>query len=354
MDIKIVTMNSAYNYGAMLQAYGLQETIKSLSCNPKFIDQRGLIKRQDKKSLKSLIYFLFGLKYKKEVLEGHAKFDDFIKHYQSLTEENYYNYEKLKTNPPKADMFIAGSDQVWNPGTLRPINFLEFVKDGTKKISYAASLGVSKIPELKKDKFKRYIEDFDSISMREEQGKNEVQELTNKKVEVHFDPVFLLNRSEWQKIGNKIDEINYPYILCYILYRPKWLNKYLKKLRKKTGLKVILVCNEVYRNVYHNKMIRNAGPLEFLWLMDNAEIVITSSFHGTAFASIFNKPFYTMVNPTAPARISNLMNKLQFSERLLFEGNKFEFQDINYSEVNKTIDNERRKAVDYLKKSIGK
>lgn len=352
MNIKIITMNASYNYGAMLQAYALQETLKTLSYYPEFIDQRGMFNTKEKKDLKNFINFIFGIIYKKQMIEGRTKFDNFINQYQTISTEKYGSYEEIQINPPKADVFLSGSDQVWNPVTIKPINFLEFVKDGTKKISYAASLGVNKIPEHNKDRLKLLINEFNYISVREEQGKNVIKELTDKKIEVHLDPVFLLNKDEWSTIDSKVTEIDYPFVLCYILFRPTWLNDYLKDLYKKTKIRIVVIDNSPFRNIYNHKMVRNAGPREFLWLMKNAEIVITSSFHGTAFSSLFNKPFYSIVNPNAPARITNLLDKLKLKNRILETGNQFNFNDINFTETNKVISAEKQRSLAYLQKSI--
>lgn len=352
-NIKIVTMNAAYNYGAMLQAYALQEILKFLSYYPEFIDQRELFSHRNKKDIKYFIRSFFSLFFEKQVALGRSRFDDFINQYQTISSDKYGSYEEMQKNPPKADVFLSGSDQVWNPTTIKPINFLEFVKDGTKKVSYAASLGVSKIPEHNKDQFKLLINEFDHISVREEQGRDVIKELTDKNIEVHLDPVFLLKKEDWSKLSSEVPEVDYPYILCYILYRPSWLNEYLKKIHNKTGLKIVVIDNSPFRNIFHHKMVRNAGPREFLWLIENAENVITSSFHGTAFATLFNKPFYAAVNPNAPSRISNLLNKLNLNNRILETGNNIDFEDVSFIDANKVISEERQRSQIYLLESIG-
>ena len=353
MDVKIVTMNSEYNYGAMLQAYSLQETIKSLGHTVEFIDQRKETQRKIELSRKNKEIFknIFKIIYRKPIEKGYRNFEEFIG-IQHLTKENYFDYSKLIENPPKADVFLTGSDQVWNPISLKPIHFLDFADKNAKKISYAASLGQSAIPENKINQFQKYLNSFDSISVREESSKKQLSQLTSKEVNVNIDPAFLFNKYQWKELSRPVTGLSRPFILCYILYRPKWLNKYLTKLHKKTGFQIVLIDNSAFRQIYCNRYIRDAGPQEFLWLFNNAEMIITSSFHGTAFSALFNKKFFTIVNPAAPSRISDLTKTLHLSETILSSDDRFEFPEIDYTKTNEIIEKEKKKAIEYLKNSI--
>lgn len=354
MRIKIVTMNSSYNYGAMLQAYALQDALKKMGYECEFIDQRKFNRKKVaySKTLKSLHKIPFEIIFRKQLEEGYRKFEKFIEDEQHLTKDNYSDYDKLLNNPPEADVYITGSDQVWNPYSFKPINFLDFVPDNTKKISYAASMGVNHIPGGKKERFKWYINRIDCISVREQSAKQLIGELTDKDIKVNVDPVFLLSKERWKQLEKPVYEIDYPYILCYILYRPGWLNKRLKELHKKTGLNIVLVHNDSFRNVYHNKVIRYAGPKEFLWLMRNANMVITSSFHGTAFAALNNKKFYSILNPARPSRISDMLKLLQLTARMAEKEIEFNTTEIDYTKVNRIIEHEKDKSFKYLKSAL--
>lgn len=352
MKICVVTMNSSYNYGAMLQAYALQTVLLSQGHDCRFIDQRKSFEREISfcKSPSKLVHNLFSLIYKKSLLQGYRSFERFIADHEKLT-ENFANYETLQQNPPDADVFITGSDQVFNPVSFRPINFLDFVPSDKKRISYAASLGVSTIPQEKRQKFSEYLNKMDSISVRESDAKKLLCELTDKEISVHIDPVFLLPKEEWRKLAKPVSGIKKPYILCYILYNPPWLNKELKKLRKRTGMDIVVVANEGFRNIYHNKMIRSAGPQEFLWLFDNAERIVTTSFHGTAFSLVFEKPFWAAVNPHSPSRISDLLS-LFGAKQAVVQDFETEPAKVDCAFVKKVQQEQREQALDYLKKAI--
>ena len=351
MKVNIVTMNSSYNYGAALQAYALQQKILSFNVECSFIDQRTTYRKKaclprNKNALLKLPHFLL---YKNQLNSGYAAFEDFVNNFQIVTDDNYSNYFKLKNNPPNADVFITGSDQVFNTISCKPINFLEFVPPEKNKISYAASMGIDYIVEDKIELVREYLNSFTGVSVREESAAIALSKVTNKEIEVNIDPVFLLDKDEWKSIQTSKFEFNEPYILCYILFRPPWLNRRLRQIHKQTKKKIVVVDLSLTRNIYRNKFIRNAGPREFLELMDKADCVITSSFHGTALSIIYKKPFYAIINPKAPSRIQNLLDKTGLNSRILKEYTTINFEnrmDFSYSE--KVIIEEQKKATKYL------
>lgn len=356
MKVNVVTMNSSYNYGAMLQAYSLQQNIKSLGVECEFIDQRSTLNKQVtfSKSVKGLLTLPYYLLNKNELQRGYKACENFVKEYQTLTDENYADYNKLKNSPTNADVFVTGSDQVWNTLKCKPINFLEFAPQGKKKISYAASMGISHIVEDKKEIVKKYLSDFSAISVREESATEALKEVTDKNINVNIDPVFLLDKGQWQSIQTQNNKLKKPYILCYILFRPKWLNQKLKEIHKQTGKDIVVVDLSVYRNIYNNKTIRSAGPREFLELLDNADGVITSSFHGTALSIVYRKKFYSVINPDSPSRISNILNKLGLTDRVMDTETNVNFDnEIDYSHAESIIKAEQIKSMDYLRENIG-
>lgn len=355
MKVNIVTMNSSYNYGAALQAYALQQKVKSLGVECEFVDQRAILKKNTAapKGVRGLLFLPSYILNKKELEKGYRSFEGFVNEYQTLTEKNYADYSYLKNNPTDADVYITGSDQVWNTLSCRPINFLEFAPNGKKKISYAASMGIDHIVEEKKETVKEYLKDFSSISVREEDAAEELKEVTDKKIEVNIDPVFLLSENEWKKIQTTNFKITKPYILCYILFRPKWLNKKLKEIHKKTKKDIVVIDLSIYRGIYKNKTIRSAGPREFLELLYKSDGVVTSSFHGTALSIIYHKKFYSIVNPKSPSRIQNLLKKLGLETRIIDENSIIDFkEDIDYSYSDAVIKQEQDKSTEYLLKNI--
>lgn len=351
MRVNIITKHSAYNFGAMLQAYALRETVADLGADCSIIDLR-----QKKPAtisswlspsgaIRNLAFYL----HKNEILGGHKRFEEFIEKYKKT--EKYDSSWDLRTNIPDADVYISGSDQVWNPLNINDAFFLRFVPENKIKASYAASMGISYIPEGAKRILKEYISDFDYISVREKTAKEMLSEITDKEIGVNVDPVFLIDEDKWKAIGKKPD-IDKPYIFCYVLYRPVWLNDWLKRLHKQTGKQIVVVTSDAYRNIYHNKMVRDAGPFEFLGLLQNADFVVSTSFHGVALSIANKKPFYAAVNENAPSRISDMLSVMGLEDRIITENSDTVLNDLDFAEANKVIKNEREKSVRYLKNLI--
>ena len=246
----------------------------------------------------------------------------------------------MSENPPEADLYITGSDQVWNPLKIDDAYFLRFVPEHGIRASYAASMGISYIPEGSEQLFREYVEDMDYVSVRESTAKNLIEKYTYAQANVHIDPVLLLTQEHWKKIG---------FILCYILYRPQWLNQWLKKLHKATGMDIVAVTTDAYRNLYYNRVIRDAGPLDLLGLIRDAQFVVSSSFHGVALSIAMRKPFYAVVNPNAPSRIGDLLHSLQLNDRVIDETDKASIRDIDYTLAEKLLEELKGEAFKYLK-----
>lgn len=345
--VNIITKHSAYNFGAMLQAYALQKTVQELGAECKMIDLRQP-KPQTSWSWKSPGGIVRNLSYrlhKKDLLQGYSRFEAFIDEYPKT--RRYDSEWDLYADTPSADIYLAGSDQVWNPLKVSEAAFLRFAPKDKIRATYAASLGISYMPVGAHNLVKEYLEEMDYISVREKTGRDILESLTDKKIDVHVDPTLLRTKEEWERVSIPTT-IKKPYILCYILYRPKWLNKWLKKIRKQTKKEIVLVSSDVYRNVYHNRMVRNAGPKEFLGLLQGADFVISSSFHGVALSIANEKPFYAIVNPDMPSRISNLLETFELSARIVTDKSALDFASVNYDDVRKILDKEKKKSIEYL------
>ena len=192
------------------------------------------------------------------------------------------------------------------------------------------------------------LKNFDSISVREEDMVPVIQKYIDKHVLQHIDPTFLISAAEWRRYENRYD-IKKPYILVYALYWDRGLNDCLKKLHKKTGYQIISIQDGI-RPIYANKRVLDAGPEEFLWLIDHAQAVVTSSFHGTAFSVIFNKSFYPVLNPNAPSRINSLVKTLHIPIAATL--NMLMDFSPDYTKVNNYIKREKQRSIDYLRREI--
>lgn len=336
--IKTITCHNVYNYGATLQAYALQTYLQSLGNEVEIIDyapryhswscwnipENSTVYKLASKNM--FIHFLYAchrwIKHKRETnLIREKKFDEFDKKYLRLTTKHYINYEQLKQDPPKADIYIAGSDQIWNPvgGTgLDPAFYLNFGEAGIHRISYAASFGVSILNEHQKDIIKNYLSGMDHISVRESTGLNILKSLNiNSGVQV-LDPVFLLDKATWlQLIGGTKKVVEGSYVLIYDFFQddPN-IQQLAFEFKSMTGFNIVSV-NNSGKLPYADINISDASPLEFLSLINNANVVISNSFHATAFSIILNKEFYVypVIRHKNQSRMIDLLNQFQLSDR---------------------------------------
>ena len=214
---------------------------------------------------------------------------------------------------------MTGSDQVWNPNHIGKdmTYFLSFAPSDAPKISYASSFAITHLDETIKPLYSEYLKKYKHISVRETSGKEIVRQLIGEEATVDIDPVFLINAQEWSILSNKSQlKINERYILVYALYYmfdpyPE-LRNIIKYVQKTLNCKVIYL-NARTSDLFmpHSKVYKAGGPYEFLYLIKNAEIVITTSFHGASFSAIFNKPLLGIVKgDKSDDRISSLLYNL--------------------------------------------
>lgn len=306
MKIGIITMHRVQNYGSALQAYALQQKLSQNGYDSTIIDYHYFYLGYNP----SLLQFV--IDKTKRLLKAllrhpvsHTRFVLFQWRYMKLTWREYTKNGLVK-NPPQFDVYMTGSDQVWNAKfTLGDTNFLlKFAPAGAPRCSYASSFACNSVPEKYQDDFKTELSKYQSILVRERSGVDIVKSLTGKEAKVVCDPTLLLKDLDYKPLATKSKiKRNAPYILVYILdymYDPfPDIYQIIRKVKAILGLKV------VYMGIGKNKIdpedndcdiIKDAGPLEFLWLIENASFVITTSFHGTAFATIFHKPLFSVVN----------------------------------------------------------
>ena len=359
MKIKTITCHNVYNAGASLQAYALAEYLNSIGHECQIIDYKPDYLKH---------YKLFGVsnpRYDKPVLRelyniakfpgrlkarcGNRKkaYDRFTADYLPVTTEFYSSNEELKSNPPEADIIFAGSDQIWNSvfnNGKDPAFYLDFAPLSAVKASYAASFATDNIATELKPQIKEWLSNMDYISVRESSGLNILNDLGIQGAVQVLDPVFLLPKEKWESIIEYIDE-NDPYILLYDFDKNEQLGLAARELACKNGWKVYSYLD----NPYCDKCFKNAGPRTFLGLIKNAEIVISNSFHATAFSLIFEKNFWVINRKESiNTRMRDLVESINLGSRLV--SNVF---DINLGTVDFSMIKESfKKKIDESKAYI--
>lgn len=338
------------NYGSVFQALGLKRVLGKMGIFSSIVQDEP----KDKVAPKNRFPSLKALLSKQGVRHLHAylirnKTNRFYQFSQKFIDEHldflyFDNYETLKNHPPKADAYLAGSDQIWNPRRCLPACFLDWVPCNAPKLSYAASMGVADLPDENRDIFVRYIRNFDALSVREKDNAQLIETVTGLKSEVHIDPSFLLTADEWRAYEEKRN-LKGPFILVYALYWNRKCNKDLRRLKKETGCRVIVVSSTL-RPIFADETLYDVTPSEFLYLIDHADYVVTSSFHGAALSILFNKQFATVVNPSKPSRIMHLLDVFSMKKRDIADLLK---KPIDYLRINERIAFERNRSIAYLK-----
>lgn len=342
-DFNIVTIHKAENYGAVLQAYALKTYLCALGYTTGIYDAKQIPAEANRSLRSKLISFTvsaFGLLNKKRFSEKTAKFRKFADS----------NFDINMSYDAKA--YIAGSDQIWNPIVFNPDYYLEFAPDSAVKVSYAASIGISELPDSLSEKYRHYLSKFDFLSVRETSAKAALQKfLPEKDIRVDLDPSFLLTKQQWEKLArNGENTINGDYILLYILHIPENINLLCKWLKKELNAKLVLIDTSGYLSlkIKHDIAIKNAGPEDFLALMKDAKAVITTSFHGTAFSVLFEKEFYSVINPAFPSRVQNIMSYLEIKS-VSNTQNNFVRNSIDFQHIREKIDQGRKNSEQYFK-----
>lgn len=340
-QVKIITIHFGTNHGSVLQAYALSNYLKSVGCDAQIIDYipdrykiwNSLVSKKRKHYPLPVILAYYPVAVLKSARIRNV-FERFLNKNLNLT-SRYVSNEELKKNPPEADAYISGSDQVWNNdynGNNDFSYFLDFAPEKSKRIAYAASFGKENITE--KDyinSIKPLLKSFDAVSVRESDARNILNELDIPSTHV-VDPVFLLTKEQWKLFGNPIQN-DEPYILVYVmdgLYGE--LLDYAQKLKEKTGKKIYAVSFKKIKDERIAKCFYMANPKDFIGLIENADTVVTNSFHGTAFSVLFQKNFISIGKEKYNSRMISLLEKLNLKTHFIPTG-------LNLSEdvVEKTV-----------------
>jgi len=354
--VGMITIHYVDNLGGVLLAYALQESVVRFGYECSVIDYdptpipsrtnylANAIVRRVVRLPQYLVkfpkYFSLFIKNRGAVLPPRhihgssglrkIRFDSFREKYIKLSERHYTSSESLNRNPPLYDAYICGSDQVWNPFICKspdnaknePAYFLTFAPE-RKRISYAPSISIPKIPENLRAEMTELLNGIPSLSCREKQGADLIKNLTGREAEVVMDPTLLLTCEDWEGIASE-SEIKEPYILGYFLGEGLDYRIFAKELANKYGYRLVIISRELQDSNDPNTIsCSDAGPADFLGLVKNARCVCTDSFHGTIFSINFGRPFYAFERPgshgsqSMATRIYSILEILGLTSRLM-------------------------------------
>lgn len=362
MKVSIVTILDNVNIGSYLQAFALAKSIENIGHHPEYLDYSRSSRDTKHILLKGLFTMMpwkwYGLI--KNCLNRDriiAKQRPFIKSY--LSAKRYVGFEAVAKNPPEADIYVTGSDQVWNSKYNKGIDrtfYLDYAPKGKKKISYAASIGMSNIPNDESPIMSELLNRYEAISLRESSSIDLLTSIgvDKEKLSVVLDPTLLLNKEQWSKYACKCP-LNEPYVLIYSVEKNTAddLIRLARKVAAKKKLKVVYLASGqrgAMKGIDY--LIDNASPEQFLAYFLNASFTVVSSFHGTAFSVNFQKDFITVMPKQFNSRVDSLMALCDLEKRKCYDVNedveKY-FEHIDYISASELLEQDRIKSIQFLK-----
>ncbi len=340
--VGIMSMQRVINYGSFLQAFALSSMIKEMGNEVEFVD----------------------FEFEKSIVQSHnIQYIAVAEKEFNIMKEKFQNEYLLELGvgernlKPQLDTLVIGSDEVFHCMQGYPIGYSRqlfgYENKANKVISYAASAGTTTLDKIKEAKIDQEIatllDKFDNISVRDENTKNLVEGLINKKIVQNLDPVLVYDFSN--VIKEKKDLKNYIIVYSYVMRLNDEENEEIKRIAKKFNKKILTIgayqaCSDIHITVH---------PFELLGYFKNADYVITDTFHGTIFATKFNKQFATIIRESNRQKLEDLLNKLDLNDRKVNKLDELEeilLKPKCFSNTNKILQNERNRTLSYLRDNI--
>lgn len=372
MKASVITLHTVDNYGSAMQTYATKKVLDKFGYTVEFIDywrKDNLPEYRAKQLLQSRILqkfkFLWGInKYSQRVAtltlslilkNRKSVMQKFLEKHIQLTDYRYNSYDELKKNPPLADIYITGSDQVWNKIWNQGIDkayFLDFAPAGKPRISFAASIGRNHLDEDEILETMKLLKKYDAISVREQSAADLLSSMGIPSTLI-LDPTLMLKAEEWKKIAVKV-EINRPYLLIYQLNPNPQMDIYAKKIAQKKGWDVVRIGFGTSDKKKSGICIMLPSVEKFLGLFFGASCVLTDSFHATAFSLNLGIDFISVMPPRFGTRIESILELTGTHERLLKNFNDFRIceRSINKEHVYNILEKERQKGILFLQENL--
>lgn len=371
MKAAIMTLTLSDNYGAALQCYGLSKALTNMGV------ENELYRYQDWSRITYGMSPVSRIKYEalkaaKLVLTGNARakgFTAFREKHFPMTKRLYGKNAELREEPGDYDVYISGSDQIWNPKlfVFDYSYFLDFVPEGKKKISYASSFGKSGFEESYKEKCGKLLSQYSHISVREKSGEIIVKELCGKKAFTALDPTLLLSKEGWIPLMEDASKNAKAFngILCYIMPGDKLVESAIEniaqQLHEKTCLPIMRLGIKEHKVFSYKRGETDikASPSDYLAYFAGAQYVVTNSFHGTAFSVNFGKEVYIPINDTLPPekalheRITSLLTQTGATELMVSASNPvLRKEPVDQEKIARNLKVLRQESMDYLRRAL--
>ena len=384
----IITSEESFsnNYGAVLQGYSLYSVLQELGVEPQIIRYKGGQFQSSaakyyifriRRYMSLIIHWLFPRPIEREnrrLLQRNTKhikrrrklFIDFQKETMTFYNSHRMTWQKLKKHYPMTDLYICGSDQIWNPyfknGRNDPGYFLAFAPNGAKKIAYAPSFGCDNLPKEAKKNLKNLLHDFTAISVRENSGVDIVKKYAGRDAQWVLDPTMLRTGEQWVNEARLPEGLPDRYILSYRFADSEATKKMIDEISKTIDLPVITLPLSIVSMRDDYIQVFDAGPREFIGIIQNAELVCTDSFHATVFSILMNTPVCVFLRESYDgkssmnSRVQSLLEMLGLQENIITENDTLEKAlrcvNVDYSDAYTILAERRQHSLDYLRAAI--
>lgn len=362
--IGILTYHRVFNFGSLLQTYALQkyledkgQAVEVIDYYPERLQKKRLLFHVNPKWSRPIWKMILHLAPAVITrLMGYYMMDTFLAKYVHLTDRVYETEEDLKKKCPTYDVYLNGSDQVWNvetaDGLVDKVFFMEFLPEECVRAAYAGSFGKDSFSEESLIEIKKYLSKYSAISVRENSGLRILDKIGIKGGQWVLDPTFLLKPAQWREIEAKI-QLPERYLLVYNLNRNPRITNLAQRIASERGLQIVNFAHS-FVFIKGAKNIIYPTPNLFIALFENAEYVVTDSFHGTAFSINFGRQFICVPAPRFNSRLNSILELIGEPDRLLKDEDDFEIinREIDYNKVEIILENERQKADEFIGKII--
>ena len=359
--VGIITWHYYSNFGSALQSFASYYTLKELGFVPIVVNYRNRRLYPEHLPLKNRIkFFVKSVLTRTPFVPLQFKYNDERFRQRYLKETKLFFDEKPGREICKGlDAVVCGSDQIWAPNVYNPFYFAHYLDSSKiRKVSYAASIGLNDIPEHLIDLYKSHLSKFYAIAVREQEGSDLLKQKCNIDSTVVLDPTLLVNVSVYKQMQRRVPGVHRPYLFCYFLNKEHQYREKVEKYAMEHNLEIIGVSDKDSDETWMKKLT-NLGADHFLWLINNAETVMTDSYHGSIFSLLFHKKLWIYVrfaedNPICQnSRIRQLADNFQIGHRILSATmDPDDSNSIDFNLFESRLSNLRLSSLSYLKKAL--
>jgi hypothetical protein len=357
LRLGLMTIHHANSYGGVLQAYASKSVLQEFG-DVSVIDYKSTHIRRTLELLRIADGRRGWLRAAKDVarllprMRLISKFNSFCKAHLDVDSDEASTFIQQGL-----DVAVAGSDQIWNPSITDGLDAKYFLSGilAKKKISFSTSFGSYKYSPHEQSVVRELLSDFSNIAVRERDAAAYLSDLLDRQVHETVDPTLLLNKSRWTLIASDQSHARRPYLLVYSLKEDALVRKVISTVAKQLKLSIVAINQNPFAGYPVDVHVKDAGPSEYLRLFLDASFVVTNSFHGTAFACNFAKPFLAVKPEHGMNRVSSLLDRLGLRDRLVVDATQIQAAlaaEINWPDTQTRVESMRADARVYLDSAL--